>query len=211
MMKTKKVKRQSSKEKKIKLPKKNNPRIFVISGPGGAGKTTLIKQLFKQKNIPEFFVRGVTVTTRNKRPKEKEGEDYFFVEKEEFLRLEKRKFFLESQKILDNHYGTPKIFYTLAKAQRKDLILCIDVKGGLYLKKTHKAGRIITIFIVAPTKKELYRRMQKRSEAKGVMHRRVKLATQELKSSKQYDYLVTNKSVKSASKALEEILRKYKN
>ncbi|MCF7908183.1 MAG: guanylate kinase [Candidatus Omnitrophica bacterium] len=209
-MKTKKLKKQNSKEKKKKAPKKNNPRIFVISGPGGAGKTTLIEHLFKQKDIRELFVRGVTVTTRNKRPKEEEGKDYFFIEKDEFLRLEKEKFFLESQKVLDNHYGTPKISYTLAKVQGKDLILCLDVKGGLYLKKTHKAGKIITIFIAAPTKKELYRRMKKRSETKGVMHQRVKLATQELKSSKQYDYLVTNKSIKSASKTLEVILLKDK-
>jgi len=185
---------------------KTKPKIFIISGPGGAGKTTLLKKLFQQKNIQDIFIRGITVTTRKKRPKEEEGKDYFFVDQEEFLRLEKSKFFLESQKILDNHYGTPKILYTLAKSQNKDLIICIDVKGGLYLKKNHKAGKIITIFIAAPTQKELYRRMKKRSETKGVMRQRVKLATQELQFSKQYQHLVTNRSINSTLKTLEDIL-----
>ena len=99
---------------------KKNPKIFVISGPGGAGKTTLLEKLFEQKNIQDIFIRGITVTTRKKRPKEVEGKDYFFITKEEFVRLEEHKFFLESQKILDNYYGTPKIFYVLAKAKKKD-------------------------------------------------------------------------------------------
>lgn len=185
---------------------KAKPRIFVISGPGGVGKTTLLKKLFQQKNIQDVFIRGITVTTRKKRPKEEEGKDYFFVDREEFLRLEKHKFFLESQQVLDNYYGTPKVLYTLAKTQNKDLVICIDVKGGLYLKKNHKAGKIITIFIAAPTQKELYRRMKKRSEAKGVMQQRVKLATQEAQQSKQYQYLVTNKSINSTLKTLEGIL-----
>ena len=187
---------------------KKNPKIFVISGPGGAGKTTLIKQLFQQKNIQDVFILGITVTTRKRRPKEEEGKDYFFVEVEEFLRLEKRKFFLESQKVLDNHYGTPKIFFALAKAQKKDLILCIDVKGGLYLKESRKTGKITTIFVAAPTKKELYRRMQKRSEAKGIMRKRIKLAAQELEYVKQYEYLITNKTINNSLKTLEGILLK---
>ena len=108
-----------------------NPRIFIISGPGGAGKTTIVGQLFSKEQIKKAFIQGITITTRKKRPQEKESRDYFFVEEEEFLRLKKSRFFLESEKVLDNYYGTPKILYALAKKKGKGLILCIDVKGGM--------------------------------------------------------------------------------
>jgi guanylate kinase len=128
------------------------------------------------------------------------------VSKEEFSRLKKKGFFLESQKVLEDYYGTPKLFYLLAKKKSKSLILCIDVKGGIYLKKNQRAGRIITIFIAAPSKKELYKRMQKRQEPKSLINKRIKLAVQESKLAKQYDYLITNKNVKTTLEKLEAII-----
>jgi len=183
------------------------PKIFIFSGPGGAGKTVLINKLFDKKYIQSVFMKGITVTTRTKRPREKEGKDYFFVSKEEFLRLKKKKFFLESQKILDDYYGIPKLFYALAKAGKKHLILCIDVKGGMYLKKHLKAGRITTIFIAAPTEKELYRRMKKRAEGKEVIERRTMLAKKELQFSQYYDYVIVNKDIKKSLKKIEDIVK----
>ncbi|NQT28252.1 MAG: guanylate kinase [Candidatus Omnitrophica bacterium] len=183
-----------------------NPKVFVISGPGGAGKTTIVGQLFLREKIKKDFIKGVTITTRKKRLQEKEGKDYFFVEEEEFVRLKKRNFFIESQEVLENHYGTPKILYTLAKRGGKHLILCIDVKGGMCLKKDPKIKKVITIFLVAPSEKELYRRMKKRDEKKGVIQERVKLAKKELEFSKHYDYLVTNRNIKDTLKELEGIM-----
>ena len=182
------------------------PRIFIISGPGGAGKTTIVEKLFTNEKIKKTFIRGITVTTRGKRPKEKEGKDYFFVDEEEFLRLKKNGFFLESQKVLDNYYGTPKILHVLAQRGSKNLLLCIDVKGGMWLKKSPKIKKITTIFLAAPTKKELYRRMKKRDEAKKIIEKRVKLAKKELQFSKYYDYLVTNRNIQDTVKELEEII-----
>ena len=188
-----------------------NPKIFVISGPGGAGKTTIVEQLFLCEKIKKDFIKGITITTRKKRPQEKDGKDYFFVEEEEFLRLKKRNFFLESQKVLENYYGTPKILYALAKREGKSLILCIDVKGGMYLKKDSKAKKVTTIFLVAPSEKELYRRMKKRAEEKRVIQKRVKLAKKELQFSKYYDYLVTNRNIKDTLKELEGIMLNLSN
>ena len=183
-----------------------NPKVFVVSGPGGAGKTTIVEKLFLREKIKKDFIKGVTITTRKKRPQEKEGKDYFFVEEEEFLRLRKRNFFLESQKVLENYYGTPKILYALAKREGKRLVLCIDVKGGIYLKNNSKIKKVTTIFLVAPSEKELYRRMEKRAEDKGTIRKRVKLAKKELQFSKYYDYLVTNRSIKDTLKELEKII-----
>ena len=188
-----------------------NPKVFVISGPGGAGKTTIVKQLFLRERIKKDFIKGIAVTTRQKRPQEKEGKDYFFVEEEEFLRLKKKNFFLESQKVIENYYGTPKILYALAKREGKGLILCIDVKGGMHLKKGSKAKKVTTIFLAAPSEKELYRRMKKRSEGKRVIQKRVKLAKKELQFSKYYDYLVTNRNIKDTLKELEGIIFKSGN
>lgn len=184
-------------------------KVFVISGPGGAGKTTLVEKLFREKEIIGKFSRGIAVTTRPIRPEEEDGKDYFFVTKDEFLRLKKKRFFLESQKIVEHYYGTPKLFYIIAKRKKKDLILCIDVKGGIYLKKNFKDGKIITIFVTAPTEKDLYRRMKKRAEEKGMMKKRVELAKKELSLAKHYDYSVTNKSVKSSLKKIEAIILEH--
>ena len=181
-------------------------RIFIISGPGGAGKTTIVNKLLENEKMKAFFIKGITVTTRGQRPKEIEGKDYFFVEKEEFLRLKRKKFFLESQKILDNYYGTPKLFYSIAKAKKKGLVLVIDVKGGMYLKRSAKAGKIITIFLAAPNEKELYKRMEKRAESKKIMKQRIELAKKELQSSKCYDYVVINKTIDKTLKELRNIL-----
>lgn len=182
------------------------PKIFIISGPGGAGKTTIVEKLFAKEEIKKAFIKGITLTTRKKRPQEKESKDYFFVSEEEFLRLKKKGFFLESQKVLDNYYGTPKILYTLAKKVNKSLILCIDVKGGMWLKENPEGKEVITIFLAAPTNKELYRRMEKRDEEKKTIQKRVKLAKKELQFSKYYDYLVTNRNIKNTLSELEEIL-----
>ncbi|MDP8289669.1 MAG: guanylate kinase [Candidatus Susulua stagnicola] len=183
-----------------------NPKVFIISGPGGAGKTTIVEQLFARERIKKDFVKGVTITTRKKRDKEKDGKDYFFIEEDEFLRLKKNKFFLENQKVLENYYGTPKILYGLAKRTGKNLVLCIDVKGGMCLKKDLKAKKVTTIFLVAPSEKELYRRMEKRDEDKGVIKKRVKLAKKEVELSKDYDYSVINRNIKDTLKELESII-----
>ena len=119
------------------------PSVFILSGPGGAGKSTLLAKLFEDEQIKESCMKAVTVTTRPIRLTEKEGVDYFFITKEEFVYLKKKKFFLENEKVSDNYYGTPKLFYTLAKKRKKPLVLCIDVKGGMYLKKNLKTGKII--------------------------------------------------------------------
>ncbi len=195
------------KREKREVRKGKGPKVFVVSGPGGAGKTTLVNKLFETAPAKNSFVQGISVTTRERRLQEKEGKDYFFVSPGEFLRLEKKKFFLESQRILEDYYGTPRLFYKVAKLKRKDLVLCIDVKGAMYLKKEFKAGGIITIFIAAPTAKELYRRMEKRKDSsKGQMQKRVTLAKKELQFAKYYDYVIVNKSLESTLKKLQELI-----
>jgi guanylate kinase len=183
-----------------------NPTIFIISGPGGAGKTTLLNRLFRKKIFPKKFVRGISYTTRKKRPREKNGQDYFFISKEMFLKLKKKKFFLESQKILNSYYGTPRFLYERAEREKKNLILCIDVKGGMYLKKNFRLGKIVSIFIYAPDKNELIKRLKKRVEKQAIIEKRIDLAKRELQFANHYDYVMINEQLATSLKQLERIL-----
>ena len=194
------------KKRKIRKGKETGGiEIFVISGPGGVGKTTLLQRLFHKKTIRDKFLRGISFTTRHSRPQEKEGEDYFFVSKKEFLILRRGGFFLESQKVLDDYYGTPKYFYRRALKERKRLLLCIDIKGGMYLKKIFKPATIITVFISAP-QKELLQRLKERIEAKETIKKRLRLAKEEQLEAKKYDCVVINREIAVTLKALEKIL-----
>ncbi|MFA6281940.1 MAG: guanylate kinase [Candidatus Omnitrophota bacterium] len=181
-------------------------KIFILSGPSGAGKTTLLNMLLRKKNIKGKFVRAISFTTRKKRQGEKEGRDYFFISREKFLALKKKNFFLESQKVFDNYYGTPKYFYDQAKEQGKNLILCIDVKGGMYLKSKHKLGRIVALFIAAPSELHLRSRLKNRVEDEKTIQKRVSLSKKEMEFAKHYDGIVINEDLKKALSVLEEII-----
>ena len=183
-------------------------KIFIVSGPAGAGKTTLLNILFKDKDIKKRFIKAISYTTRKIREREKNKRDYYFVDKKEFLKLKRKNFFLESQKVLDNYYGTPKCFYNQAKEEDKNLILCIDVKGAMYLKKNLKNDKIITIFVLAEDKDELCNRLKKRFEEEDTIKKKLNLAKKELKFSKYYDYIITNKNLKDTLKIFKKILLK---
>jgi guanylate kinase len=193
--------------KKLRAKKNISPKIFVLSGPGGAGKTTLLKRLFHKKFIKDNFLKAISLTTRQRRFRERKGKDYLFVSKKEFLNLKRKGFFLETQKVLEDYYGTPKYFYREALKKKKNLILCIDVKGGMYLKRKLKPDRIVTVFISVP-KQLLYRRLKKRRESERTIKKRLTLAKKELQFSKRYDYLIINQELKTTLKNLETVLRR---
>jgi len=180
-------------------------KIVVISGPSGAGKTTLLKRIFLRRNIRNSFIKSISYTTRPRRRGEKNGRDYYFVDKKTFRALIKNNFFLEHQKVLGDYYGTPKYFLEEGRLGGKDLILCIDVKGGMYLKKNVKRDKIVTIFISAPTAEELLRRLRKRGDS-VIADKRVALAKKELQFVKVYDYLIINQNFKEALSLLEIVL-----
>jgi guanylate kinase len=182
-------------------------RVFVISSPSGGGKTTICKRLKRDR----FDIRySVSATTREPRPGEKNGRDYYFLKKSEFERLIKKKGFLEWTHNFGDLYGTPKNFVMKTVSKGKDVILSIDVKGATQIKKLYKDA--VLIFVSPPSMKVWKRRLRKRrTETRDVLRHRLRVAKRELAYLKRYDYNIVNDSLKEAADALKSIIIAERN
>lgn len=184
-------------------------RIFVISGPSGSGKTTLLVRLLgKNKRLKKIFAKSVSFTTRPKRQGEVEGRDYFFISKDEFLRLRHLKKILEWTRYLSYYYGTPRAFVEGELKKAKSLILCLDVRGAFKIKQLYPKNSI-TIFVSPPSFRELRSRIVGRSsEAGEEILKRLSLAQAELAASEKYDYRIVNKDLEKTVAGLKNIILK---
>lgn len=175
--------------------------IYVVSGPSGGGKTTLIRRVLE--SLPNLRF-SVSHTTRPKRATEVEGRDYHFVSEKSFLRMVRQRVFLEWAIVHGFYYGTS--IRELRKAGRRDLILDIDVQGAAQVKKKIKSA--VFIFVLPPSYQELKRRLEKRGLDDPVAIRgRLERARQEIQSYAHFDYFVINDSLDEATWELESILR----
>ena len=180
-------------------------KIFILSGPSGSGKTTLYKKLLASRKLAGRLVKSISMTTRSRRPGEKHGRDYLFVDEQAFLKMKKAGQFLESQKVFDNFYGTPKKFVEKLLAQGKHVLLAIDVKGAKVVSR--KIPKAYRIFIKAPSWNDLKQRLQGRgSEHKDSVQLRLKTARRELKEAKNYDRVIVNDRLTHAFKELEAVV-----
>ncbi len=163
--------------------------IVVISGPSGVGKGTICKELVKRL---DDACLSVSVTTRQRTPKEVEGKDYWFVGRDEFQRRIEKGLLLEHAEVFGNFYGTPKDKVDEAIAAGKVVILEIDVQGGKQIKKLYPDT--VMVFILAPTPKELAGRLHGRGrDDKEVAKRRLSQASKEIAVARQdYQYMVVN-------------------
>lgn len=183
--------------------------VFVISGPSGSGKTTLLKKALLDKLLRKKLAKSISVTTRSKRSGERQGRDYFFVKPQEFQRLINSKKILEWTRYLGYYYGTKKDLLEEKLRSGKSLALCLDLNGAKSLKKLYP-GNTVTIFIQAPSIKELRKRIKLRCSQtrQEEINKRVKLAETELKSSGRYDYVIKNKNLDQALSRLRDIILK---
>lgn len=183
--------------------KKRQGQLFVISSPSGGGKTTLGEGLLK---ISSKLVRSVSMTTRPKRRGEVHGKDYFFVTKEEFLKIKKKKGFLESAKVFDKYYGTPKDFAAKKIKAGIDVLFLIDVQGAKQIKANSKDA--VFIFLMPDSIATLRRRLKSRStDSMAEINKRLKQAAGEMQQAKWYDYVVTNQGIEEGIQDLAAILR----
>jgi guanylate kinase len=179
-------------------------RLFVITAPSGAGKTSLIDAVMKADASLKI---SVSYTTRSPRPGEKDGVDYHFVDEATFLAMQRRGEFLESAEVHGNRYGTSKKVILDAVSRGEDLILEIDWQGARQVRKLYP--QCVGIFIHPPSVEELERRMRARGQdAEDVIRRRVENAREELQHAGEFKYAIINKDFETAQHALAEIIRK---
>lgn len=177
---------------------KTKSLIIVISAPSGAGKTTLTKRLLQISS----FAYSVSFTTRPPRKNEIEGVDYYFISNEEFQKMVEEGKFVEWARVHGQLYGTSIDLLDNAIKTRKDVVLEVDVKGGIEIKE--KYPKAVLIFLLPPSWQELEKRLNKRNtEAEERIRERIKQAKKEIAYAPSYDYLVVNDDI---NKALSDIL-----
>ena len=181
--------------------------IFVISGPSGSGKTTLRDRLLEDKALKRKFTKSVSFTTRQRRSNERSGKDYFFISQADFKEKDRRKEVLEWTKYLGYYYGTSRFFVEKQLKRGKSVILCLDLKGALRIKRLYPKNSV-TIFVLPPSIQTLRERIEKRCQEtkKEEIARRLKLAKEELRASRRYDYTVVNKNLERAIRELKGII-----
>ncbi len=186
-------------------PKKGG--MFILSSPSGAGKTTLVKKISKNKN----FSVSISHTTRTPRPNEKDGKDYFFTSKNIFKKLIKKKKFLEHAKVFDNYYGSSKDLVIKKLKQGRNIVFDIDWQGTRQIRNKKLNYQLKTFFILPPSKKELQKRLIKREKKNmKTVKKRMKEFKKDLSRWKEYDYVVINDDIKKCYKKIMDIIKKNK-
>lgn len=177
----------------------------MISSPSGGGKTTVALRVLAKT---DGLVRSISMTTRAPRPGEKNGADYFFVSKEEFEKIKRTDGFLESAEVFGRQYGTPRKFVEAELARGKDVLLVIDVQGGLQVKRNCPDAELI--FIDPPSLEELERRLRERkTDSEESIQTRLNMAREELADVVHYDHVVQNhEDIELAVKDTMDIIRK---
>jgi guanylate kinase len=178
--------------------------LIVISGPSGVGKGTVRKALFQMTNHDLTY--SVSMTTRQPRPGEVDGIDYYFVTKEDFLKRISENKFLEWAEFVGNYYGTPLDKVEEQLDNGKEVVLEIEVEGALQVRQ--KAPDAVFIFIVPPGKKALYERLIKRgTDSPEMIKKRMEKADREFVLAHKYDYIVVNDDVNNAADRIMAIVR----
>ncbi|MGB9241915.1 MAG: guanylate kinase [Candidatus Acidiferrales bacterium] len=177
------------------------PLVLIVSGPSGSGKSTLVEKILE---LPGTML-SISCTTRQPRKTEGDGRWYNFVTESEFQQMVARGDFLEYAQVFGkNWYGTPRKSIDEALAQKKDLVLEIDVQGALQVK--HKLPGAVAVFVLPPSRAELENRIRARGQdSEDEIARRLERARQEMLNYSSYDFAIINDDLERAGKEVQAI------
>lgn len=180
----------------------NKGKLIVISGPSGAGKSTVA---FKAMEGRDDLCFSTSVTTRQPRPGEVDGREYFFIQEQEFIRMIDNNELLEHAQYVSNFYGTPRKYVEEMLESGKNVLLDIEVQGARQVRE--KMPEAVMIFFVPPSLEELERRLVGRgTDSPEVIRSRLERARQEYKEADFYDYIIVNDDVDRAAAELSAII-----
>lgn len=181
---------------------KSKSILIVISGFSGAGKGTLMKKLVEEY---EGYALSISATTRDPRPGEENGREYFFLTREEFEQKIADNALIEHAQYCGNYYGTPKDYVEQQMALGRDVILEIEIQGALAVRKQYPDA--ILLFVTPPSAEELRRRLSGRgTETAEVIEERLRRAAEEAQGIEEYDYILINDDLETCVKEFHAIV-----
>ena len=185
------------------MPSDKDGVMIILSSPSGAGKTTLVKKLSEKEN----FEISISHTTRQPRPNENQNEDYFFVDELEFKRLIKNEEFLEYAKVFNNFYGTTRTPVIDKLSKCKNVLFDIDWQGADQIKNKKLDYKLITFFILPPSKEVLFERLAKRHESnKLIAEERMKQFERDVLHWINYDYVIINDEIDKCYDKIDKLI-----
>jgi guanylate kinase len=177
-------------------------KLFVIAAPSGAGKTSLVRSLMERRPALCF---SISYTTRQQRPTERDGHDYFFVDQPRFEHMVAADEFLEHARVFDNYYGTSRAQVEKLLSAGKDVLLEIDWQGAQQIRRALPECR--TIFVLPPSREALEQRLRGRgTDSSEVIARRLRDSLADLSHWNEFDYIVINDDFAHATADLEAIV-----
>ena len=186
------------------MPSKNDGVMIILSSPSGAGKTTLVNLLSKKKN----YTVSISHTTRNPRPGEVNDKDYYFVNDNEFQRLIKNEEFLEYAKVFNNYYGTTRTPVIDNLNKGKHVLFDIDWQGADQIKNKKLDFKLISFFILPPSKEVLYQRLSNRDmKDKLIAEERMKQFERDVLHWINYDYVIINDELEKCYFKIDNLIQ----
>ena len=186
------------------MPTNNDGTMIILSSPSGAGKTTLVNLLSKLNN----FEVSISHTTRKPRPNEKPDKDYYFVSEQDFKRLIKNEEFLEYAKVFDNFYGTTRTPVIDKLNKGKNILFDIDWQGADQIKNKKLDYKLITFFILPPSKEVLFERLSNRDmKDKLIATERMKQFSRDVLHWINYDYVVINENLEKCYSKIYNLIQ----
>ncbi len=179
------------------------PLLVVLSGPSGTGKSTIVRELLKRDRR---FCVSISATTRPRRRGEKEGKDYYFLSTEQFRNKSNRGEFIETARVFDHWYGTPKKRVLALVRQNRLVLFDIDVQGGMSIKKWRKDS--VLVFVLPPSMSVLRSRLvNRKTESVSESKSRLARALKEIRFWSKYDYVVCNNDLDETVNLVLDIIR----